>query len=81
MAPDYIVAYNGPNDTGTVNRPVCKYPDELVYKGHGSTNSAVNFTCKVRTTDPLLNSEQAIPDPVTSNPNPVTSNPYRVTSK
>src|SRR5262249_8700530 len=43
VAPDSIIATN---DGGTVSRPICKYPDKLVYKGSGSTSVASNFFCK-----------------------------------
>ncbi len=63
VAPDQIVAYNGPNDTGTVSRPICKYPDTLVYNGSGSTNVASNFHCQANASDPLMETDKVLPDP------------------
>jgi Tannase and feruloyl esterase len=56
-----ITAWNGPNDTGTYSRPICKYPDTLTYVS-GPITSATSFTCTPQTTDPLMNAEQALPD-------------------
>ena len=54
VAPDSLVAYNNLNPAlATVSRPICKYPDKLVYDGTGSTNVAANFRCKHREHDPL----------------------------
>ena len=48
VPPDYIDASVA---TGK-NRRVCKYPDEAVYNGSGSYETASNFTCKVNATEP-----------------------------
>jgi len=62
-APDSIMGHNSQTPaTATVSRPVCKYPDTLVYDGHGSTNAASSFHCEVHTSDPLMNVENALPD-------------------
>jgi hypothetical protein len=61
QAPDEIAAWNGPNDTGTFSRPICKYPDTLSYRG-GPISNAGSFTCMRQTTDPLISAEQALPD-------------------
>ena len=61
-APDSIVAYNGANDTGG-SRPICKYPDTLVYNGSGSLFLASDFHCQKQTADPLMPAENALPDP------------------
>jgi hypothetical protein len=64
VAPDSIVAYNAPTlATATVVRPVCKYPDKLVYDGVGSIDVESSFVCKHETTDPLMSAEDALPDP------------------
>jgi Tannase and feruloyl esterase len=64
QAPDSIVAYNNLTPSlATVSRPLCKYPDKLVYNGQGSTAVASNFHCQVETSDPLMNAENALPDP------------------
>jgi hypothetical protein len=64
VAPDSIVAYNAPTlATATFVRPVCKYPDQLVYDGVGSISVASSFVCKHETTDPLMSAEQVLPDP------------------
>jgi hypothetical protein len=62
-APDYILAYNNAvESSATFSRPICKYPDTLIYNGNGSISSAASFTCKVNTTDPLMDAEQVVPD-------------------
>jgi hypothetical protein len=64
VAPDSIVAYNAPTlAAATVVRPVCKYPDKLVYDGVGSINVESSFVCEHETTDPLMSAEDALPDP------------------
>jgi hypothetical protein len=63
VAPDSIVAFNNANSAlATVSRPICKYPDKLVYKGSGSTNVASNFFCKHETHDDLIAEERTLPD-------------------
>jgi hypothetical protein len=64
VAPNSIDAANNSNPTlATVTRPICKYPDKLVYDGFGNTNSALSFACKEKTNDPLQSVEtQVIPD-------------------
>jgi hypothetical protein len=64
VAPDEIDAANNSNPAlATVTRPICKYPDKLVYDGFGSTNSASSFACKEKANDPLQSVEtQVIPD-------------------
>jgi hypothetical protein len=59
VAPDTITATSF---NGQVTRPICKYPDTLVYNGSGSTNVASNFHCQVSMHDPLKNAERVIPD-------------------
>ena len=62
VAPDSIVAYNNPNPAlATVSRPICKYPDKLVFKG-GSTSVAANFTCQQQPNDDFFTSDLALPD-------------------
>ena len=59
---DSIVAYNNPNPAlATVSRPICKYPDKLVFKG-GSTSVAANFTCQQQPNDDFFTSDLALPD-------------------
>jgi hypothetical protein len=63
VAPDSIEAYNATTSaTSTVTRPVCMYPNKLVYDGFGSTSVASSFACKTETTDPLQSVEQVVPD-------------------
>jgi feruloyl esterase len=47
-APSAILASHVSGSTVDMTRPLCPYPQEAVYKGLGSTNDAVNFSCKVR---------------------------------
>jgi feruloyl esterase len=49
VAPDYIVARDAAK---TRSRKVCKYPDEAVYNGFGSTDDEASFSCVVHTTEP-----------------------------
>jgi hypothetical protein len=63
-APDSIIAYNNATPAlATVSRPICKYPDRLVYKGSGSTNVAANFFCQKEKNDPLMLEDFVLPDP------------------
>jgi hypothetical protein len=63
VAPDSIDASNNATPAlATVTRPVCMYPDKLVYDGFGNTNVASSFACKKETSDPLQNAEKVIPD-------------------
>jgi hypothetical protein len=62
-APDSIIAYNNANPIlATVSRPICKYPDKLVYKGAGSTNVASSFVCQHESHDELMAEEKTLPD-------------------
>ncbi|MBV9572181.1 MAG: tannase/feruloyl esterase family alpha/beta hydrolase [Alphaproteobacteria bacterium] len=47
VAPDSILAYQF-NDDGSVNRtrPLCPWPKQARYDGHGDVNDARSFTCK-----------------------------------
>jgi hypothetical protein len=57
-APDSIVAYNNKDpNLATVSRPVCMYPDKLVYKGTGSTSVAANFICQHEEEDDFIRAE------------------------
>jgi hypothetical protein len=61
-APDSIVAYNNLNPAlATVSRPICKYPDKLVFKG-GNTNVAANFICQPQQQDDLFVTDLVLPD-------------------
>ena len=62
-APDSITAYNNATPAlATVSRPICKYPDKLVYNGTGSTNVASSFACKHESHDDLMEEEKTLPD-------------------
>jgi Tannase and feruloyl esterase len=62
-APDSITAYNNATlALATVSRPICKYPDKLVYNGTGSTNVASSFACKHESHDDLMEAEETLPD-------------------
>jgi len=47
-APDSIIAYRV-NAQGqiTMSRPLCPYPQQATYSGHGSIYLAQNFSCAV----------------------------------
>jgi feruloyl esterase len=47
-APDQIVASRLRNGQTDRTRPLCPYPQVAVYKGSGSTDDAVNFSCKAQ---------------------------------
>lgn len=48
VAPDYLVGTQGAVRT----RKICKYPNEAVYTGSGSTDDQANFKCVVNSTVP-----------------------------
>lgn len=52
QAPDYIVASQNLGGGVTRTRKICKYPDEAVYNGSGSTDDQSNFRCVVHATEP-----------------------------
>lgn len=63
-APEFILAGNGATPAAsTVTRPICKYPDAMVYNGSGSTDDASSFHCEVRNTDPLMAEQDVLPEP------------------
>jgi feruloyl esterase len=47
QAPEAIIASHVTGNTVDITRPLCPYPQVAVYKGVGSTNDAVNFSCKL----------------------------------
>ena len=51
-APHYIVASQNLGGGITRTRKICKYPDEAVYNGSGSTDDQSNFRCVVHATEP-----------------------------
>ena len=62
VAPDSIVASNNPDPTqATVSRPICKYPDKLVFKG-GNSSVASNFFCQHQEQDDFLLTDLVVPD-------------------
>lgn len=62
-APDSITAYNNAIPAlATVSRPICKYPDKLVYNGTGSTSVASSFACKHESHDELMEEQKTLPD-------------------
>ena len=52
VAPDYIVANQNLGGGAVRTRKVCKYPDESVYSGAGSTDDQANFTCVTHAAEP-----------------------------
>jgi hypothetical protein len=62
VAPDSIVASSNADPAKAVSRPICKYPDKLVYKGTGSTNVATSFTCAHQDSDDFILSQFVVPD-------------------
>ena len=60
IAPDKLIASNAglsfpynveTPGTGSFTRPLCSYPQQAVYTGHGSTSDAENFVCRGVTED------------------------------
>lgn len=47
VAPDYLIGTQSLPGGATRTRKVCKYPNEAVYSGTGSTNDQANFSCAV----------------------------------
>jgi len=47
VAPDHVVASQNLGGGATRTRKICKYPDEAVYAGSGSTDDEANFRCVV----------------------------------
>jgi feruloyl esterase len=45
VAPDSIIAYKTNSDGSVMSRPLCPYPQQAWYSGHGDTNDAANFYC------------------------------------
>jgi hypothetical protein len=45
VAPETILAINGPASAPTRTRPLCPYPQTAIYNGSGSTDDAANFHC------------------------------------
>jgi hypothetical protein len=52
VAPDYIVASQNLGGGAARTRKVCKYPNEAVYNGAGSTDDEANFHCVVNSQVP-----------------------------
>lgn len=52
IAPDHVVASQNLGSGLTRTRKICKYPDEAVYVGTGSTDDEANFRCMVRSSEP-----------------------------
>ena len=48
IAPDSIPASHKTSGVVTMTRPLCPYPQEAVYIGHGNTNDAANFVCALK---------------------------------
>jgi feruloyl esterase len=46
-APEKIIAFHTTEGEVDRTRPLCPYPQVAVYSGKGSTNNAVNFSCKL----------------------------------
>ena len=44
--PNQITAYRVINDHVDMSRPLCPYPQVVVYKGTGNTDDATSFVCK-----------------------------------
>jgi Tannase and feruloyl esterase len=52
VAPDYVVASQDLGGGAIRTRKICKYPDEAMYNGSGSTDDEANFHCAVHNTEP-----------------------------
>ncbi|MGH8150146.1 MAG: tannase/feruloyl esterase family alpha/beta hydrolase [Steroidobacteraceae bacterium] len=47
VAPSRIVASHVSHGVATMTRPLCAYPEVAKYIGHGSTDDAANFECRM----------------------------------
>ena len=47
-APDTIMGKNKVGQVVHRTRPICAWPKVSIYKGHGDTNKAVNYSCGIR---------------------------------
>lgn len=47
VAPGRIVGSHVEGGKTTMTRPLCAYPEEAAYVGHGDSNDATNFVCRV----------------------------------
>jgi feruloyl esterase len=60
--PKKIIATKYVNDDSAqgvlMTRPLCPHPEIAVYKGHGNTNHAENFVCRVPDTDDTRDDEE-----------------------
>ena len=52
VAPDHLVGTQNLGGGNTRTRKVCKYPNEAVYTGPGSTDDEANFQCVVNSKVP-----------------------------
>ena len=53
VAPDYLIGTQSLGGGATRTRKVCKYPNEAVYNGTGSTNDQASFSCVVHEQVPV----------------------------
>jgi len=54
VAPDRIIgSHLNPDSTVAFTRPLCPFPQEARYRGHGSVNDAANFVCRYTAVTPL----------------------------
>lgn len=51
-APDHLIGTQSLGAGVTRTRKICKYPNEAVYSGSGSTDDAANFNCVVNVAEP-----------------------------
>jgi feruloyl esterase len=49
----FVGAHETENGEVAATRPICRYPQEAQYTGHGDTRDAANFTCSARGAPPL----------------------------
>jgi len=57
IAPDSIIGSHLTNGVVDRTRPLCPYPKEAVYSGHGSFEDASSFACRVRHVRDTVNTD------------------------
>jgi len=57
IAPESIIGSHLTNGIVDRTRPLCPYPKEAVYIGHGSVEDASSFACRVRQVRDVVNTD------------------------
>ena len=68
VAPDYVVASQNLGGGVTRTRKICKYPNEGVYTGSGSSDDQANWVCQVNAQIPATSGLHRLGEAVQSGP-------------